>query len=165
MSESKRASLIPAPLLRIALAVVPIAVVCFFASGLHDQRAEASTMTPEALRDRLQPVAHVMVTAAPAGAKTLLTGQQVYESVCTACHGEGVAGAPKVGNKAAWSPRIAQGFNVLVKHALEGYIGKSGTMPSKGGGSFEDVEVARAVAFMADKAGATFKEPEKLANK
>jgi cytochrome c5 len=165
MSESTKSGGYQGPLLRIGVAIVPIVVVCIFASSLHEQRAEASTMTPDAVRDRLQPVAHVVVSPVPAGGKPLQTGQQVYESVCIACHGEGVAGAPKVGNKQAWGPRIAQGYNILVKHALEGYIGKSGTMPSKGGGSFEDVEVARAVAYMADKAGASFKEPEKLANK
>ena len=66
-------------------------------------------------------------TAAPAD------GKSTYETVCSVCHGAGLAGAPKVGDKAAWAPRIAQGLETLDKHALEGFQGKSGMMPAKGG--------------------------------
>jgi len=67
-----------------------------------------------------------------------------------------VAGAPKAGDKKAWAPRIAQGYDTLVKHATEGYKG----MPPKGGGAdLDPQEVARAVAWMANQGGASFKEP------
>lgn len=56
-----------------------------------------------------------------------------YESICSACHKGGLAGAPKVGDKAAWAPRIAQGKPTLYEHALKGYKGKAGYMPPKGG--------------------------------
>lgn len=163
------ASFFPAPLLRILAAAVPIAIVCYFLAGLHDKPAAAGTMSEEAIAERLQPVARLALAepapATAAGAGALKKGQAVYEETCSACHGEGIAGAPKFGDKKAWGPRIAQGFDTLVKHAIDGFTGKDGMMPPKGGASFEDVEVARAVAYMADKAGASFAEPVKLVNK
>jgi len=164
------ASFFPPRLLRILAAAVPVVVICYFLSGLHSISAAADKMTKEAISERLQPVAYLAVAAptqaAGAGATaTLKTGKAVYEETCSACHGEGIAGAPKVGDKKAWQGRIAQGFDTLVKHAIDGFTGKSGMMPPKGGGSAEDVEVARAVAYMADKSGASFPEPASLAKK
>ncbi len=155
---------LPAPLLRIVLLAVPISVVCYFVSGLHDRPLPPEEMTAEAVAERLQPVARVVVTdaqasVASAAAAAPVKGQAVYEGLCFGCHAEGIAGAPKLGDRKAWAPRIAQGFNTLAKHAIEGYTGKTGMMPPKGGGSNEDVEVARAVAYMANKAGASFAEP------
>jgi cytochrome c5 len=69
--------------------------------------------------------------AAPVAAPT--DGPGVYAATCTACHGAGIGGAPKAGDKAAWGPRIAQGKALLYKHALEGFQGKAGVMPAKGG--------------------------------
>src|SRR5271169_5958974 len=163
-TQSTLASFFPPPLLRVLVAAVPIAIVCYFLSGLHDRPVLAAEMNAAAVTARLQPVAHLALAepaAAPAAgaAGTLKKGQAVYAETCVACHGEGIAGAPKFGDKKAWAPRIAQGFDILVKHALEGFTGKDGTMPPNGGSSFEDVEVARAVAYMADKAGASFAEP------
>jgi cytochrome c5 len=65
-----------------------------------------------------------------------------------ACHGAGIAGAPKYGDKAAWAPRIAQGSNVLYDHALKGFQGKAGVMPPKGGSSAPDADVKAAVDYM-----------------
>lgn len=79
------------------------------------------------------------LTIAPgAGAMTtamavLSDGPSVYEQVCGACHTGGIAGAPKTGDAAVWAPRIAQGKATLYKHAIEGYTGKAGVMPAKGG--------------------------------
>lgn len=76
-------------------------------------------------------------------------GQQVFSSTCVACHGAGVAGAPKVGDKADWGPRIAQGKNVLYQHALQGFTGKKGMMPPKGGNTaLPDADVRSAVDYM-----------------
>src|SRR5260370_17786343 len=69
----------------------------------------------------------------PAAPAAVLTGEQVYSTTCIACHAAGVAGAPKFGDKGAWAPRLGQGLAVLHKHALEGFQGKSGVMPPKGG--------------------------------
>lgn len=63
----------------------------------------------------------------------LTDGPGVYAQVCGACHTGGIAGAPKTGDAAAWAPRIAQGKATLYKHAIEGYTGKAGVMPAKGG--------------------------------
>jgi cytochrome c5 len=60
-------------------------------------------------------------------------GEEVYKQVCSTCHSAGIAGAPKSGDTANWAPRIAQGAETLYKHAIEGYTGKGGVMPAKGG--------------------------------
>lgn len=76
-------------------------------------------------------------------------GRTVYGSSCAVCHGTGVAGAPELGDKAAWESRIAQGFDVLKKHALEGFTGKTGVMPAKGGNaSLSEEEISAAVSYM-----------------
>lgn len=79
-------------------------------------------------------------------------GPGVYEQVCGACHLNGIAGAPKSDDRAAWAPRIAQGKDTLYKHAIEGYTGKQGVMPAKGGRSdLSDDLVKAAVDYMVSK--------------
>ena len=73
------------------------------------------------------------VGPATAAAAIPANGTAAYETACQACHGAGIAGAPKVGDKAAWGPRIAQGKETLYNHALHGFNGKTGVMPAKGG--------------------------------
>ncbi len=91
--------------------------------------------------------------AAPTAAAVDLPGEQVYQQVCTACHGAAVAGAPKTGDKAAWAPRIAQGMDLLHKHALEGFQGKAGYMPPKGGRTdLSDQSVMNAVDYLVSQA-------------
>ena len=69
---------------------------------------------------------------------------------CVACHGAGVAGAPKFGDKAAWAPRLAKGVDTLHKHALEGFQGQAGFMPPKGGAvDLTDKSIMNAVDYMA----------------
>jgi cytochrome c5 len=87
--------------------------------------------------------------------RPLATGEQVFKAQCTACHTAGVAGAPKFGDAGAWAARIKTGFDALVQSAMKG----KNAMPAQGGGDFGDVEIARAVAYMANAAGATFPEP------
>ena len=75
-----------------------------------------------------------------------LSGPQVYNSACLACHGAGIGGAPVLGNADAWAPRIAQGMDVLKGHAINGFQGSAGFMPAKGGRTdLSDEEVAYAV--------------------
>ena len=95
-------------------------------------------------------VAAIAIPAAvPAGAPAAAGGEGVYKTACVACHGSGVAGAPKTGDKAAWSSRIAQGKPMLYDHALRGYQGKAGVMPPKGGNSaLADADVKSAVDYM-----------------
>lgn len=79
-------------------------------------------------------------------------GQSIYQNSCNACHGAGVAGSPKIGDKAAWGARIAQGNAVLIEHAIKGYQGEKGYMPPKGGFmNLSDDQVSAAVLYMVSK--------------
>jgi cytochrome c5 len=143
----------------VVLALVVLAVIGFLAFKLMASGAfggpGSAPMTPEAVADRLKPVAAVALGAAVSQGPQ--TGEAVFKSVCSACHETGAAGAPKAGDAGLWAPRIAQGYDTLVKHAIDGYKG----MPARGGNpSLQPVEVARAVAYLANLAGAKFKEPE-----
>ncbi|HZY17019.1 MAG TPA: c-type cytochrome [Ramlibacter sp.] len=89
--------------------------------------------------------------------RPLKSGEEVFKAQCTTCHSAGVAGAPKLGDTAAWAARIQTGFESLVNSALKG----KGAMAPQGGGDFEDVEIARAVAYMANAAGGKFAEPQR----
>lgn len=94
------------------------------------------------------------VAAVPAPAAAPLSGEQVYNAACFACHGSGVGGAPKLGDAAAWKPRVGQGAATLNKHALEGYQGSAGYMPPKGGRvDLSDDEIIAAVDFMVGESG------------
>ncbi|MGH8496049.1 MAG: c-type cytochrome [Gammaproteobacteria bacterium] len=121
------------------------------------------------LAQRIDPVGRVALTgeeppspdqAAPAAAavqpqpaETVMSGPQVYNSACFACHATGAAGAPKIGDQAAWGPRIEQGMEILHQHAIEGYQGQSGYMPPKGGRTdLSDEEVSGAVDYMVEQA-------------
>lgn len=97
--------------------------------------------------------APVVETAAePEPVATAMTGPQVYNTACLACHASGVGGAPVVGDTAQWADRIAQGVDVLKKHALEGFSGAAGYMPPKGGRiDLSDEEVGSAVDYMVDE--------------
>jgi len=104
---------------------------------------------------RIQPVGTVVLAEAT-GPKGMMTGDQVYGQVCKTCHEAGLAGAPKVGDKAAWGKVIAQGEKTAFDHAINGIR----AMPPRGGNSdLTDDEVKRAVVFMASKAGATWTAP------
>jgi cytochrome c5 len=118
----------------------------------------SNSQAPEEIAARVRPVADEGFTLKDANApKVLQSGEAVYSATCAACHGSGAAGSPKFGDAGAWSARIAQGYDTVLKHAIEGLR----AMPAKGGNpDLDDVEVARAVVYMANKAGAKFKEPE-----
>jgi len=113
-----------------------------------------------AVAERIAPVAKLAVAGKdnsalavvkPAAAEPAkeMGGEEVYNMACVACHGAGIAGAPKFGDKAAWAPRIAEGPDTLHKHALEGFTGKTGFMPPKGGRiDLADQSVMNAVDYM-----------------
>lgn len=137
--------------------IIPIALGALLAklaaSGMRGDTTELST---EATAQRIKPVATVAFSAGGNAAKGAQSGEQVVQAVCAACHQTGAAGAPKIGDKSAWGPRIARGQNTLVQDAIKGIR----AMPPKGGNpDLSDVEVARAVVFMANQSGASFKEP------
>lgn len=110
--------------------------------------AACGKQPPSAAPAPVPPAAPAPV-AAPAAVADNGVGKSVYNKVCAMCHAAGVAGAPKPGDKADWGPRIAQGPDVLHKHALEGFTGAKGMMPPRGGGtSLTDDEVKAAVDHM-----------------
>lgn len=133
----------------IVAAVILLAVVVPFSiKGDHKPAAAGS---PEDVATRIQPVAKFELQKAgtPAAGGAAKDGATVFNTVCTACHTPGAAGAPKVGDKAAWGPRIAQGTETLYKNALNG----KGAMPPKGGSAnLSDAEVKAAVDYMVAKA-------------
>lgn len=129
--------------------------------GINDSHIpdEAPEVAQAKVEERIAPVAEVDVVAVDA-VKVTLSGDVVYQQNCLACHGSGAMGAPMFGDKGAWAPRIAQGYETLVKHAVEGIR----MMPAKGGNAnLSDAEVANAVVYMANEAGAKFKVAEAAA--
>jgi cytochrome c5 len=114
--------------------------------------AATTATTATAATAATAPVVAALIPAAnPAGAAPAAAGggEGVYKGACVACHGAGIAGAPKLGDKAAWATRIAQGKPTLYEHAIKGYQGKAGVMPAKGGNSaLADADVQAAVDYM-----------------
>src|SRR6267378_1577242 len=125
--------------------VVPIvAIILLVQLVVSRPAADPNAMTDEAIAKRLQPVGRVEFGGAGAAAGSR-TGEQVYKAVCTSCHQTGVAGAPKLGDKAAWAPHLMHGTDGLLQSALKG----KGAMPPKGGNpSLSDDDVRAAVEFM-----------------
>jgi cytochrome c5 len=153
-----------------AALIIGILLLAQFAVGFYGARSLKNdrAMSPDAVAKRLAPVAQVTIdpnapavpaaTAAtpatavatvavpPAAGKSAAGGgKATYDAVCTVCHGAGVAGAPKLGDKAAWAPRIKTGLDALHASALKG----KGAMPPKGGNpSLSDADVSAAVDYM-----------------
>jgi len=109
------------------------------------------------LAERLKKVGAIEIRDAN---RPLAAGDAVFKAQCAACHGApGIPGAPHLNDAAAWGPRIGQGYETLLEHALRG----KGAMPPQGGGDFEDAEIGRAVVYMANAGGAKFPMPERPA--
>lgn len=107
--------------------------------------------------DRLKKVGSIEIRDAN---RALAAGEVVFKAQCIACHGApGIPGAPHLNDAAAWGPRIGQGYATLLEHALKG----KGAMPPQGGGDFEDLEIGRAVVYMANAGGAKFAVPDRPA--
>jgi cytochrome c5 len=141
--------------------LVPIIIIVLLIQYVSNDKkvgAGSSGQTPEAIVARISPVANEGFTFIDVTApKVLQSGEAVYKMVCAACHDSGAAGAPKFADAAGWGPRIAQGYDKVVAHAINGL----NAMPAKGGNpDLDDVEVARAVVYLANAGGAKFKEPE-----
>ncbi|RSE97747.1 c-type cytochrome [Achromobacter aegrifaciens] len=138
--------------------VIPIAIIILLVNMVvsgNKTGAGSDTLSQEAVAKRIAPVAGFQLVDANAP-KVFKTGEQVFAAVCTACHTAGVAGAPKVGDNAAWAPFITAGYDAMMNVALHG----KGGMPAKGGNpTLSDYEVARAVVYMANKSGASLPEP------
>jgi cytochrome c5 len=138
--------------------VVPVVGIVMLVKLIIDRpRADPAAMTPEAVAARIQPVGRVEFGAAPGAASgAARSGEEIVKSACAACHDTGAAGAPKTGDKAAWGARIKTGLDALLADAIKG----KGAMPPRGGlPDLSDLELARAIVFMANQSGASFKEP------
>lgn len=144
----------------LAALIIPITIgiglASYIASG--NKTSPGASDLERSIAQRIQKVGSVEVRDAN---RPLQTGEQVYKAQCASCHANGLVGAPKFGDTAAWAPRIKTGFDSLVQSALKG----KNAMAPQGGGAFSDIEVARAVAYMTHQAGANFPEPEAPAAK
>ncbi len=153
--------------------LVAIAIVFFVAAralGAHMEAREARS-SPEYLQSvqariaplgqeavagqnnaalAIQPLAGAAQAGSGSSAVAMPTsGKDLFDQTCSACHGAGIAGAPKAGDKAAWAQHIAKGLPTLYQHALHGFTGTTGTMPAKGGRSdVPDAMVEQAVNYM-----------------
>jgi cytochrome c5 len=133
----------------IAIALVLFGIARCVGKPFEERRAQADAVSLAQLAERTAPVGKVAIagqdnsqlaiaaattgTAAPAAAALPASSEETYRTLCSTCHAAGIAGAPKAGDRAAWAPRLAQGKDLLYRHALEGFQGKNGVMPAKGG--------------------------------
>ncbi|MDB5744447.1 MAG: cytochrome c, class [Polaromonas sp.] len=134
--------------------VVPVFAIIglvYYVASADKPMAGADT-AENAVTQRIQKVGMVEIRDAN---RPLKSGEEVYKAQCVACHGTGAAGAPKFSDVAAWAPRIATGYDTLLNSALKG----KGAMAPQGGGDFQDVEIGRAVVYLAASAGGKFAEP------
>ena len=140
----------------IALTALLMTLASVTATDVNERKkAENEMQNAESLVERISPVGKLAVgvadTIIPVANAEPRPGDKVYAIACVACHGAGVAGAPRVGDAATWSARVAQGTEVLYDHAINGYSGSAGYMPPKGGNpDLSDDEVKAAVDYMVD---------------
>lgn len=135
-----------------ALAVVFFIIAHVVTSG--DNETQTDSRVEQKIKENIAPVGQVNVGSAPvqsaAAAATTRSGDQVYNAVCVACHGTGAAGAPKVGDKAAWQSRADQGIDTLVSHATSGLR----AMPPKGTcADCSEDELKGAIEYMLKQTG------------
>jgi cytochrome c5 len=155
--------------LLVAVAIALFALARTVASETQDKQVLVEKEYLKGVDERLQPFAKVAVAghdnsalkiesttpagSAAAGPAPPKNGDELFEQACKACHGAGIGGAPKAGDKAAWGPRIAKGKDVLYDHALHGFTGSAGMMPAKGGRvDVSDDLVKQAVDHMVEMA-------------
>ena len=142
----------------VASFVIPIVVIIMLANFVNfgnKTGAGSEGMTEDAVGRRIQPVGRIEIKDA-SNPGVLKTGEQVVQAQCGACHASGAAGSPKIGDEAAWGPRIKTGYEALLHSALKG----KNAMGAQGGGDYNDTEIGRAVVYMANKGGAKFDEPK-----
>jgi cytochrome c5 len=132
--------------------IIAIILIVKLVVSIHESHINVPANEAQVL-ERIKPVGEVAVLGANAP-KVERSGEQVFNAVCTSCHTSGALNAPRFGNRSDWAPRIAKGFDALVKNAIHGI----NAMPPRGGSTdFSDAEIAGAVAYMANSAGAKIK--------
>ncbi|MEK7666935.1 MAG: c-type cytochrome [Pseudomonadota bacterium] len=139
-------------------ALVALTVIIFVVAQMVSGSGKMKTKVVQADSDvvaRIKPVGELVVASVATVANGVIPtakaadGKGTYDKACMACHAAGVAGAPKLGDKAAWADRIAQGNDTLYTHAIKGFQGKKGFMPAKGGNvSLADADVKASVDYM-----------------
>ncbi len=153
----------PGQLIAVAIAsfLLPIAAIVLivqYVQNINRVGAGTDAFSTEQVDQRIAPVGQVTVRDANAP-HVYKSGEEVFKAVCTTCHTPGAAGAPKFCDAADWAPRIAQGYDTLMKNALAG----KGAMPPRGGTSpddYSDYEIGRAIVYMTNHASAQFAEPQ-----
>jgi cytochrome c5 len=138
--------------------VVPIiAIIGLVYYVTSANKPAAGTVNMEkSIAQRLQKVGFVEIRDAN---RELKGGEDVVKGQCATCHTAGLAGAPKLGDAVTWGPRIKTGYDALLNSALKG----KGAMGAQSGGDYEELEIARAVVYMANAAGAKFDAPKSAA--
>jgi cytochrome c5 len=137
--------------------VIPVVVIIMLAQLVTGSKKppESAAAHEEAVARRIKPAGEVVVAAA-GGAQVLREGKAVVEAACAACHASGALNAPKIGDKAAWAKLTGRGLEALTASAIKGVR----QMPARGGNpDIGDVEIARAIVYMANQSGANWKEP------
>ena len=119
----------------------------------ENKPAAGSVNMEKSIAQRIQKVGVIEVRDAN---RELKDGEAVFKAQCSTCHTAGLAGAPKVGDAGVWAPRIATGYEALLTSALKG----KGAMGAQAGGDFEELEISRAVVYMANASGAKFEAPK-----
>ena len=172
MTHSDKATIRQLSLMVLGLAVLTVVLMVAGYEIYDHAPKETDPNASTEVTDRMTPVGAVyagntgraaMQAAADAAAKAAASqvayggttdGKTIFNNLCTSCHTAGIAGAPKVGDKAMWAPRIAEGLDTLIKHATEGYHGPDGNyMPAKGGNpALTDAQVKAAVTWIVDQA-------------
>ena len=145
----------------LAFVVPVVAIVMLVQLVVNRPQADPAAMGPEAVAARIQPVGRIEFGAASTGgARASRSGEEVVKSVCGVCHETGAAGAPKIGDKAAWAKLLKAGLGELSKNAIAGVR----AMPPRGGNpDLSDLEVARAIVHMGKLSGGSLKEPVEAA--
>ena len=111
-----------------------------------NKTAPGAVDTEKAVAMRIQKIGSVDIRDAN---RALKSGEEVYKAQCIACHAAGAAGAPKFADTDAWAARIKTGYDALLVSSLKG----KGAMGAQGGGDYEDIEIGRAVVYLANAAG------------
>ena len=145
----------------LAFVVPVVGIVLTVQFILNRPHADPGAMKPEAVAARIQPVGRVEFgTAGDSAPKAPKSGEEVVKTACGVCHQTGAAGAPKIGDNAAWAKLLKAGLGELTKAAISGVK----AMPPRGGNpELSDLEISRAIVYMGNLSGGKLKEPAEAA--